>query len=252
MIEIKNISKSYGNKIILDDISVQFPEGKVVALIGGNGTGKSTLLSIISRLVKKDAGEINLLDQDIYAMTNRDFAKRLSILKQSNHPNVRLTVRELVSFGRFPHSQGRLKAEDEQKIDEAINYMALQDIQHSYLDELSGGQRQRAFLAMLLVQDTEYILLDEPLNNLDLRHSVEIMRILRNLADNLGKTIIVVVHDINFAVSYADYIVALKDHKVLYYGATDEIMQEDKLKAIFDLDMRIVSHNNCKYCIYFK
>ena len=149
MIEIKNISKSYGNKIILDDISVQFPEGKVVALIGGNGTGKSTLLSIISRLVKKDAGEINLLDQDIYAMTNRDFAKRLSILKQSNHPNVRLTVRELVSFGRFPHSQGRLKAEDEQKIDEAINYMALQDIQHSYLDELSGGQRQRAFLAAI-------------------------------------------------------------------------------------------------------
>ena len=185
-------------------------------------------------------------------MTNREFAKRLSILKQSNHPNVRITVRELVSFGRFPHSQGRLKADDELKIDEAIGYMVLQDIQHSYLDELSGGQRQRAFLAMLLVQDTDYILLDEPLNNLDLRHSVEIMRILRNLADNLGKTIIVVVHDINFAVSYADYIVALKDQKVLFYGPTEDVIQEDKLKAIFDLDMRIVSHNNCKYCIYFK
>lgn len=252
MIEVKNISKSYGDRIILDDISVQFPKGKIVALIGGNGTGKSTLLSIISRLVKKDEGEINLLDQDVYSMTNREFAKRLSILKQSNHPNVRITVRELVSFGRFPHSQGRLKADDELKIDEAIGYMVLQDIQHSYLDELSGGQRQRAFLAMLLVQDTDYILLDEPLNNLDLRHSVEIMRILRNLADNLGKTIIVVVHDINFAVSYADYIVALKDQKVLFYGPTEDVIQEDKLKAIFDLDMRIVSHNNCKYCIYFK
>ena len=252
MIEVKNISKSYGDRIILDDISVQFPKGKIVALIGGNGTGKSTLLSIISRLVKKDEGEINLLDQDVYSMTNREFAKRLSILKQSNHPNVRITVRELVSFGRFPHSQGRLKADDELKIDEAIGYMVLQDIQHSYLDELSGGQRQRAFLAMLLVQDSDYILLDEPLNNLDLRHSVEIMRILRNLADNLGKTIIVVVHDINFAVSYADYIVALKDQKVLFYGPTEDVIQEDKLKAIFDLDMRIVSHNNCKYCIYFK
>ncbi|HIY76253.1 MAG TPA: ATP-binding cassette domain-containing protein [Candidatus Sphingobacterium stercorigallinarum] len=252
MIEVKNISKSYGDRIILDDISVQFPKGKIVALIGGNGTGKSTLLSIISRLVKKDEGEINLLDQDVYSMTNREFAKRLSILKQSNHPNVRITVRELVSFGRFHHSQGRLKADDELKIDEAIGYMVLQDIQHSYLDELSGGQRQRAFLAMLLVQDTDYILLDEPLNNLDLRHSVEIMRILRNLADNLGKTIIVVVHDINFAVSYADYIVALKDQKVLFYGPTEDVIQEDKLKAIFDLDMRIVSHNNCKYCIYFK
>src|SRR5690606_27417975 len=176
------------------------------------------------------------------SMTNREFAKRLSILKQSNHPNVRITVRELVSFGRFPHSQGRLKADDELKIDEAIGFMRLMDIQHSYLDELSGGQRQRAFLAMLLVQDTDYILLDEPLNNLDLRHSVEIMQTLRTLADDFGKSVIVVVHDINFAVSYADYIVALKDHKILYYGPTEEIIQEDKLKDIFDLEMNIISH----------
>lgn len=252
MIEVKNVSKSYGERVILDDISVSFPKGKIVALIGGNGTGKSTLLSIISRLVKKDEGEINLLDQDVFEMTNRDFAKKLSILKQSNHPNVRLSIRELVSFGRFPHSQGRLTAADEQKIDEGLAFMRLMDIQHSYLDELSGGQRQRAFLAMLLVQDTDYILLDEPLNNLDLRHSVDIMQTLRTLADNFGKSIIVVVHDINFAVSYADYIVALKDHKILYYGPTEEIIQEDKLKDIFDLEMNIISHNNCKYCIYFK
>lgn len=252
MIEVKNISKSYGERVILDDISVSFPKGKIVALIGGNGTGKSTLLSIISRLVKKDEGEINLLNQDVFEMTNRDFAKKLSILKQSNHPNVRLSIRELVSFGRFPHSQGRLTEADEQKIDEGLAFMRLMDIQHSYLDELSGGQRQRAFLAMLLVQDTDYILLDEPLNNLDLRHSVEIMQTLRTLADDFGKSVIVVVHDINFAVSYADYIVALKDHKILYYGPTEEIIQEDKLKDIFDLEMNIISHNNCKYCIYFK
>lgn len=252
MIEVKNVSKSYGERVILDDISVSFPKGKIVALIGGNGTGKSTLLSIISRLVKKDDGEINLLDQDVFEMTNRDFAKKLSILKQSNHPNVRLSIRELVSFGRFPHSQGRLTEADEQKIDEGLAFMRLMDIQHSYLDELSGGQRQRAFLAMLLVQDTDYILLDEPLNNLDLRHSVEIMQTLRTLADDFGKSVIVVVHDINFAVSYADYIVALKDHKILYYGPTEEIIQEDKLKDIFDLEMNIISHNNCKYCIYFK
>lgn len=252
MIEVKNLSKAYGEKIILEDISVSFPEGKIVALIGGNGTGKSTLLSIISRLVQKDEGEINLLNEDVFAMTHRDFAKKLSILKQANHPNVRLTVRELVSFGRFPHSQGRLKANDEIKIDEGLSFMRLTDIQHNYLDELSGGQRQRAFLAMLLVQDTEYILLDEPLNNLDLRHSVDIMQTLRILADDYGKSIIVVVHDVNFAVSYADYIVALKNHRILYQGPTEEIIQEQKLKEIFDLDMNIITHNNCKYCIYFK
>lgn len=252
MIEIKNISKSYGERVILDDISLKFPKGKIVALIGGNGTGKSTLLSLISKLVQKDTGEINLLNKDIYKIPQQDFAKKVSILKQTNNPNVRLTVRELTSFGRFPHSKGRLKATDQEKIDESLSFMRLTDIQDSYLDELSGGQRQRAFLAMLLVQDTEYILLDEPLNNLDIRHSVDIMQTLRTLADDYGKSIIVVVHDINFAVSYADYIVALKNHKILYHGPTEEIIQEPKLKEIFDIDMNIVSHNNCKYCIYFK
>lgn len=252
MIEIKNISKSYGERGILESISAQFPKGKISALIGGNGTGKSTLLSIMSRLVSTDKGEINLLNQDIFEMKNREFAKKLSILKQSNNPNVRLTIRELVSFGRFPHSQGHLKQIDQQKIEEGLAYMRLTAIQHQYLDEISGGQRQRAFLAMLLVQDTEYLLLDEPLNNLDLRHSVDIMQTLRQLADDFGKTIIVIVHDINFAVTYADYIVALKNKKVLYQGTTDDVIQEEKLKNIFDLDMRIIENNNSKYCLYFK
>lgn len=252
MIEIKNISKAYGERIILDNISASFTKGSITALIGGNGTGKSTLLSIISRLVQKDKGQANLLNEDIFSMKPQELAKKLSILKQSNNPNIRITVRELVSFGRFPHSKGRLSAADEKKIDESMAFMSLSDIGGSYLDELSGGQRQRAFLAMLLAQDTDYILLDEPLNNLDLRHSVDIMQTLKTLAEKYGKSIIVVVHDINFAVSYADYIIALKNHKVLYHGPTEEIIQEDRLKEIFGIEMNIVSHNNCKYCIYFK
>lgn len=252
MIKVKNISKSYGSKTILEDISLEFPSGKIVALIGGNGTGKSTLLSIISRLVKKDGGEITILNKDIFKLENADFARKLSILKQTNHTNARLTVRELVSFGRFPHSKGRLNPVDQQKIEEGLQFMRLSEMQYGYLDELSGGQRQRAFLAMLLVQDTDYILLDEPLNNLDLRHSVDIMQTLRILADEYGKSIITVIHDVNFAASYADYIVALKNQKILYHGPTDEIMEEKKLKEIFDVDMNIITHNNCKYCIYYK
>lgn len=252
MIEVKNVSKTYGEKMILNDVSVSFPKGKITCLVGGNGTGKSTLLSIISRLVAKDSGLINLLDQDIVNFKNRDFAKRLSILKQANHPNVRLTVKELVEFGRFPHSQGRMNAIDQEKVEESIAFMGLTDIQEQYIDELSGGQRQRTFLAMVLAQDTEYILLDEPLNNLDMKHSVEIMKILRILADDYGKTIIIVVHDINYASSYADYIAAVKDHKIIHFGLTDDIIREDIMKEVFDIDMTIVDNCNNKVCIYFK
>src|SRR5699024_164266 len=143
------------------------------------GAGKSTLISMISRLIAKDDGEITIDGKDITTSKNKDLAKKISILKQSNSINLKLTVRELISFGRFPYSQGRLKDEDWQKVDEAIEYMELGDMQHKFLDELSGGQRQRAHIAMVIAQDTEYILLDEPLNNLDMRHSVQIMKTLR-------------------------------------------------------------------------
>lgn len=252
MIDVKNISKSYGTKHILNDVSVSFPKGKITCLVGGNGTGKSTLLSLVSRLVTSDSGKINLLNQDVTTFKNRDFAKKLSVLKQSNHPNVRLTVRELVSFGRFPHSQGRLKLDDLNKIEESLAFMGLADLADQYIDELSGGQRQRAFLAMVLAQDTEYILLDEPLNNLDMKHSVEIMKILRVLADEYNKTIVIVVHDINYASSYADYIAAVKDHKIIHFGLTNDIIREDIMKEVFDIDMTIVENCNNKVCIYFK
>lgn len=252
MIEVESISKRYGDKLILDDVSVGFPKGKITCLVGGNGTGKSTLLSIISRLLQKDSGRVNLLNQDVMKMKSRDFAQKLAILKQSNQPNVRLTVRELVGFGRFPHSQGRLHDLDKEKINESLDFMGMTEIQDSFLDELSGGQRQRAFLAMVLAQDTDYILLDEPLNNLDMKHSVEIMKILKVLADEYQKTIIIVVHDINFAASYADYIAAVKDHEIIHFGETNDIINIDIMKEVFDIDMTIVDNCNNKVCIYFK
>ncbi len=252
MIAVQNISKSYGDKIILDDISITFPKGKITCLVGGNGTGKSTLLSIISRLLTRNSGEIHLLNQEVMKMSHRDFAQRLSILKQSNQPNIRLTIRELVSFGRFPYSQGKLTPLDLQKIEEALDFMELTVLQDYYLDELSGGQRQRAFLAMVLVQDTEYILLDEPLNNLDMKHAVEIMKILRVLADQYNKTIIIVVHDINFASSYADYIATVKNHKISHFGKTADIIQPEIMKDVFGIDMTIIDNCNHKFCIYFK
>ena len=251
MVKVKNVFKRYNGKNVVEDVSVKIEKGKITSFIGPNGAGKSTLISMISRLIAKDGGDIYIDDREIGQSKSNDLAKKISILKQSNHINLRLTARELVTFGRFPYSQGRLSQEDWKYVDEAIAYMGLEDIQHKYLDQLSGGQRQRAYIAMVIAQDTEYILLDEPLNNLDMKHSVQIMKTLRRLVDELGKTIIIVIHDINFASVYSDYIVALKDGKIVKEGTTDEIINQHALKEIYDMDIDVQNINRCKICVYF-
>ncbi|MVO99903.1 ATP-binding cassette domain-containing protein [Paenibacillus lutrae] len=251
MVEVKNVSKQYGSKKVVDNVSVRIEKGKITSFIGPNGAGKSTLLSMVSRLITKDEGEVVIDGQEIGQWKSNDLAKKISILKQSNHINIRLTIRDLVNFGRFPYSQGRLTAEDDKFVDEAIAYMELQEMQDKFLDELSGGQRQRAYLAMVLAQNTEYILLDEPLNNLDMKHSVQIMRVLRRLVEELGKTIVIVIHDINFASCHSDYIVALKDGKVVKEGTTDEIIESAVLKEIYDMDIEIHNVNGNRFCLYF-
>ncbi|WP_339193372.1 ABC transporter ATP-binding protein [Aeribacillus sp. FSL W8-0870] len=251
MVEVKNVSKQYGNKFVVKGVSLKIPKQKITAFIGPNGAGKSTLLSMISRLIKKDEGEILIDGKEIGACKSNDLAKKISILKQSNHINLRLTVRELVSFGRFPYSSGRLTKEDQRHVDEAIHYMGLEEIEHKFLDQLSGGQKQRAFIAMVIAQDTEYILLDEPLNNLDMKHSVQIMKMLRKLVDELGKTIVIVLHDINFASVYADYVVAMKDGELVHVGPTDQVIDRSVLKDVYDMDINIQQINNCKICVYF-
>lgn len=251
MVDIKNVFKSYNKKPVIEDVSLTIPKGKITSFIGPNGAGKSTLISMISRLIEKDAGLITIDGEDITEQNDRELARKISILKQSNTMNVKLTVRELISFGRFPYSQGRLTKMDWEKVDEAIDYMELNDIQHKYLDELSGGQRQRAFIAMVLAQDTEYILLDEPLNNLDMRHSVQIMKTLRRLVDELGKTVIIVIHDINFASCYSDEIVALKDGKIVKQGPTCDVIDKCVLKEIYDMDIEIKEIEDQRICVYF-
>ena len=251
MIQVKGISKFFGKKPVIQDVSVNVAPGKITSFIGPNGAGKSTLLSMVSRLLNADTGEVLLDQSDVRRWKSDEFAKRVSILKQSNYMNVRLTIRELVSFGRFPYSKGNLKPEDEVKVDEALAYMNLDDIQHSYLDELSGGQRQRAFIAMVIAQDTDYILLDEPLNNLDMKHSVQIMKILRKLVDELGKTVVIVLHDINFASVYSDHIVALKNGRVVKDGPTKDIINSDALKEIYDMDIPVQEQDGCRICVYF-
>lgn len=239
MIEARHVSKSYDNTWVVDDVSLQIPAGQVTSIIGPNGAGKSTLLSMLSRLMPLSGGQVLVDGLDVASTPSDRLARRLAILRQDNHITSRLTIRDLVAFGRYPHSRGRLNVQDEEHIQRALTFMELEPLAGRFLDELSGGQRQRAFVAMVLCQDTNHVLLDEPLNSLDLKHAVSMMRRLRSAADDLGKTIVVVLHDINFASRYSDRIVAMRDGKVLHQGSPADIIQPQVLQSIYELEVRV-------------
>lgn len=251
MIQATNLIKKYSDKTVVKDVTVDIKKGKITSFIGPNGAGKSTVLSMITRLMKKDGGEVIIEGKRLEDWESKELSKKIAILKQSNNISLKLTIRELVSFGRYPHSQGRLTSEDDKYIEEAIQYMKLKDIENKYLDELSGGQRQRAYIAMVIAQNTEYVFLDEPLNNLDMKHSVEMMKVLRNLCDDLGKTVVLVMHDINYTSCYSDYIVALKNGVIARYGKTEEIIQKEVLEDIYEMEFDIRDINGDKICVYF-
>lgn len=254
-IELKNITKTYQQQTVVDDVSLKIEKGQFTAFIGPNGAGKSTLLSIMSRLIAADdtakQAEILIDGQSLKEMSSVEVAKKLAILKQANHTELRLTIEELVSFGRFPHSKGRLTGSDQIIIDRSIAYMDLESLRMRQLDSLSGGQRQRAYIAMILAQDTEYILLDEPLNNLDMKHSSQIMKLLKDLSMNHGKSIVVVIHDINFASVYADQIVAMKAGQLFCHGSPAQVIKEQTLADIFDFHIPIHQIEQHTLGLYF-
>jgi len=239
MIELIGVSKMYGATTVVDDVTTTISPGGVTSIIGGNGAGKSTLLSMIARLLPVTVGKILVDGMDVHQTPADVIARRLAILRQENHLAVRLTVRDLVSFGRYPHSKGRLSKTDRIAIDTALDYLHLGPLANRYLDEMSGGQRQRAFVAMVLAQETDYVLLDEPLNNLDMRHSAGMMQILRRTADELGKTIVTVLHDINFASVYSDHIIALKDGKIVAQGSPEAIVTTESMREIYGLEIPV-------------
>ncbi|RMX08069.1 ATP-binding cassette domain-containing protein [Corticibacter populi] len=252
MIEAQSVSKRYGQTLVVDDVSLRIPRGGLTSIIGPNGAGKSTMLSMISRLLPMSAGTVLVDGQDIHTTPSHVLARKLAILRQDNHMALRLTVRDLVAFGRFPHSQGRLSRDDEARIDAALAHLHLQTLGGRYLDEISGGQRQRAFVAMVMCQDTDYVLLDEPLNNLDMHHAVAMMGLLRSLADEHGKTVVVVVHDINFASTYSDHIVAMKHGRLACQGSPTELIQEDVLQSLYEMAVRVHEIAGQRICVYYR
>ena len=234
MIKINSVKKAYSDEVKIGPLDINIPKAGLTSLIGPNGAGKSTTLLMIGRLLDIDEGQISVANMDISSSKSQDLAKILTILRQENHFVTRLTVRQLVGFGRFPYSKGRLSKRDESIISKYIDFLGLSDLENRYLDELSGGQRQRAYVAMVLCQETEYVLLDEPLNNLDVARSVQMMEHLRHAADEFGRTILTVMHDINFAAKYSDRICAMKDGQIAAFGTVEEVMDSEILTDIFE------------------
>lgn len=248
---VEDLIKKYDGKAVVDSVSFKVPKGKVLSLIGPNGAGKSTVMGMISRLIAKDSGVIQFEDKDLSGWKSRELAKKLAILTQHNNIQMKLTVRELVAFGRFPYSGSLLTEEDNTMIDKALAYMELEKFEERFIDELSGGQRQRAYIAMVIAQDTEYILLDEPTNNLDIYHASNMMRTVRRLCDELGKTVILVLHEINYAAFYSDYICAFVDGKIARFGTVDEIINKDILSEIYKVDFEIIRINDKPLSVYY-
>lgn len=248
---IKDLTKKYDGKTVVDSVSFEIPKGKVLSLIGPNGAGKSTVMGIISRLIARDTGLVDFHGTDIGKWKSKELSKKLAILTQSNHIEMKLTVEELVAFGRFPYSGGRVTAEDKEIIDRAISYMELEEFRYRFIDELSGGQRQRAYIAMVIAQDTEYVLLDEPTNNLDIYHATNMMKIVRRLCDELGKTVVLVLHEINYAAFYSDYICAFVNGRIAKFGTVEEVMTKENLAQIYGVDFEIQKIQGKPLSIYY-
>ena len=248
---IAGINKYYGDKHVVKDVSFTFPKGKVISLIGPNGAGKSTVLNIVTRLIAQESGEVFFNEVELKKWKSKELAKKMAILTQSNHISMKLTVEELVSFGRFPYSGSHLTEEDKVHVRNAIAYMEMEEFTNRFIDELSGGQLQRAYIAMVIAQDTEYVFFDEPTNNLDIYHSSNMMKMVRKLCEDLGKTVILVLHEINFAAVYSDYIAAFKDGALFAFDEVNKVITKENLKDLYRVDFDIQHINGKPISIYY-
>lgn len=250
MIKLDNVIKKYSTETEIGPLNFSIANKGINSIIGPNGAGKSTTLLMIGRLLGIDEGEIIVGNYNVNETSDDTLSRIISTLRQENNFMARITVRQLISFGRFPYSKGRFSTEDYEIMEKYIEFLDLGGLEDRYLNELSGGQRQKAYVAMVLAQETDYVLLDEPLNNLDVARSVSMMKHLRNVCDKLSRTIILVIHDINFAARYSDKIFAMKDGKLVKSGSVEEMMDPKILSEIFETEIEILDTSSGKVAIY--
>ena len=238
----EHIGLGYGDRLIVDDLDLAIPTGLVTTIIGPNGCGKSTLLRALSRLLKPRTGTVLLDGHDITTLRTREVARVLGMLPQAPIAPEGLTVADLVSRGRHPHQSWfrQWSSDDEDEVAVALGHTGIAELADRPLDELSGGQRQRAWISMALAQGTDILLLDEPTTYLDLAHSVEVLDLVDRLHSELGRTVVMVLHDLNLAVRYSDHLVVMKDGRVVASGTPAEVISVELLRAVFDLDASVI------------
>lgn len=235
------LSVAYGERTIVKNLSIHIPDKKITTIIGSNGCGKSTLLKAITRIIAQQAGTVLLDGEDIAKQHTKELARKMAILPQSPDSVGGLTVGELVSYGRFPYQKGfgRLTKRDFEVIDWALEATGTMDFKFRPVDALSGGQRQRVWIAMALAQETDIIFLDEPTTYLDMAHQLEVLELLQELNQNEGRTIVMVLHDLNQAARFADHLIALKAGEIVKAGTCEEVIQREVLREVFQIDAEI-------------
>ncbi|MBP2242099.1 iron complex transport system ATP-binding protein [Cytobacillus eiseniae] len=239
---IEQLSAGYENMKILNEVNVSIEGGKITTIIGPNGCGKSTLLKTIGRILKKQGGQIFIQDQNMDTLSTKEIAKQLALLSQSPTAPGQLKVEELISYGRYPHRKNvnRLTARDIEMIEWAMTATNTIEFRDRELSQLSGGQQQRVWLAMALAQETKILLLDEPTTYLDIAHQLEVLNIVKSLNEKHGCTIVMVLHDINHAARFSQYLITMKQGEVIKCGTPFEIITREVLKEVFQIDARII------------
>ena len=242
MIEAKQLTLAYDSTAVVQNLNIVIPTGKTTVLVGANGCGKSTLLRGLARLLNPKSGKVYLDGKAISQLKAKTVAKKMAMLPQSPVAPEGLTVRDLVAMGRYPYQSWlqQWSTEDEVQVAEALEITTMTELADRPLDSLSGGQKQRAWIAMVLAQDTDILLLDEPTTFLDLSHQVELLDLLDELQEGKGKTIVMILHDLNLSCRYGDYLVAIQQGKVYATGTPEQVMTEEMVRNVFNLECRIV------------
>lgn len=241
-ITTEHLDIAYDEALIVKALDMNIPHGEITSIIGPNGCGKSTVLKAVGRILKPKTGLVYLSGEDIRKLSTKDVAKKMAILPQTPTAPSGLTVSELVAYGRFPHQKGfgKLTPEDKKIVRWALSVTKLTEFEHREVDTLSGGQRQRVWIAMALAQQTDLILLDEPTTYLDLAHQLEVLELLYDLNRNQGVTIVMVLHDLNLAARFSDYMIAIRSGEIIKHGGPEDVMQPQVLKDAFSIDAEIV------------
>ena len=254
-IEVKDLDVAYEQKYIIKNMNLEIPKGKITMIIGSNGCGKSTLLKTIARIITPKKGEIKLDGVSLKAQAPKEIAKKMAVLPQSPIVPSGLLVKELVSYGRFPYqsAMGGLKEKDIEMVNWAMKVTGIAEFSERSVDSLSGGQRQRAWIAMALAQETEILVLDEPTTYLDMAHQLEILMLLQKLNKEENRTIVMVLHDLNNATKFADYLIGVKEGEVVFRGKPLDVITNENLYTLYGIDAKLQLDETGQYpiCVDF-